>query len=94
MRRALAIVKSPLVLGEALATQVYEAAARARVAGMSLAPLPEATSLVAEARDRLLVLHARPPEDPRAVAAEIEACAALLSRAIGGPIDPNAPAGG
>jgi len=81
-------------IGEALAAQVYEAGERASVRGMSLAPLPEATSLVTEARDRLLVLHARPPEDPRAVAAEIEACAALLSRAIGGPIDPNAPAGG
>jgi hypothetical protein len=81
-------------IGEALAAQVYEAGERASVRGMSLAPLPEATSLVTEARDRLLVLHARPPEDPRAVAAEIEACAALLSRAIGGPIDPNAPSGG
>jgi hypothetical protein len=79
---------------EALAALVYEAAARASVRGMSLAPLPEATSLVTEARDRLLVLHARPPADPRAVAAEIEACAALLSRAIGGPIDPNEPSGG
>ena len=81
-------------IGEALAAQVDEAGERASVRGMSLAPLPEATSLVTEARDRLLVLHARPPEDPRAMAAEIEACAALLSRAIGGPIDPNAPAGG
>ena len=81
-------------IGEALAAQVYEAGARARVAGMAdIAPLPLASSLVAEARDRLLVLHARPPADPRAMAAEIEACAALLSRAIGGPIDPNAPAG-
>ena len=82
-------------IGEALAAQVYEAGERARVGPMSLAPLPEATSLVTEARDRLLdLLLRRGLSDPRAVAAEIEACAALLSRAIGGPIDPNAPAGG
>ncbi len=81
-------------ISAALARLVCEACERASVRGMSdLAPLPLASSLVTEARDRLLVLHARPPEDPRAVMAEIEACAALLSRAIGGPIDPNAPAG-
>ena len=80
---------------EAIDRLVCEACARARVASMSLAPLPEATSLVTEARDRLLeLLLRRGLSDPRAVAAEIEACAALLSRAIGGPIDPNAPAGG
>ena len=78
-----------------LVCEVCEACARASVRGMSLAPLPEATSLVTEARDRLLeLLLRRGLSDPRAVAAEIEACAALLSRAIGGPIDPNAPAGG
>ena len=60
-----------------------------------LAPAPLAASLkivLAVAAD-LEALCARPPADARELEARIAANAASL-RSIGGPIDPNAPAGG
>lgn len=82
-------------IGEALAAQVYEAAERGRVAGMNeIAPLPLVLQIVTAARDKLRAEIARPSADPREHAAVLEGVADLLDRAIGGPIDPNAPAGG
>lgn len=60
----------------------------------SIAPLPYAVSLLAEARDRACALRDRPPTDPHLVAVEIAAIGDLLEKAIGGPTDPNTPAGG
>ncbi len=88
-------------LGEALAAQVYEAAARARVAGMAEDPslLPVSLSRLIDARDRTravassLEALATRSDIPADVARVIAAAAGEL-RAIGGPIDPNAPSGG
>ena len=81
-------------IGEALAAQVYEAGERARVAGMSLAPLPLALEITKAARDKLKAALDRPSPDPREQAAALDGVLDLLNQAIGGPIDPNAPAGG
>ena len=67
---------------------------RGRLAGMAvLAPLESSLSVVRSVADDLEALVARPPADPRETLERIKACASGL-RAIGGPIDPNAPAGG
>ncbi len=87
-------------IGEALAAQVYEAAARARVAGMSdpsLLPQSLVSLNAAEARTRAVASSlealATRSDVPTDVARVIAAAAGEL-RAIGGPIDPNAPSGG
>ena len=85
-------------IGEALAAQVYEAGERARVAGMAslLSVLSSVTDLRARARalaDDLEAMQRDFPDMPRPLAARI-AAAAGVARAIGGPIDPNAPSGG
>lgn len=82
-------------LGEALAALVCEAAARASVRGMPLtiAPLDQVKKSLAEIAANLDALADRPPADQREMAERLRANAAML-RAIGGPIDPNAPAGG
>ena len=68
---------------------------RGSLAGMAdpIAPLESSLSVVRSVAADLEALVARPPEDPREMLARIKACAASL-RAIGGPIDPNAPSGG
>ena len=69
---------------------------RGSLAGMPdpvLAPLESSLSVVRAVAADLEALVARPPADPRELMARIKACAASL-RAIGGPIDPKAPAGG
>ena len=82
-------------IGEALAAQVYEAAGRGRVGPMSdLAPLPLSLQIVTAARDKLKAALDRPSPDPREQAAALDGVLDLLNQAIGGPIDPNAPAGG
>jgi hypothetical protein len=82
-------------IGEALAAQVYEAAERARLAGMlDLAPLPLSLQIVTAARDKLKAALDRPSPDPREQAAALDGVLDLLNQAIGGPIDPNAPSGG
>ena len=82
-------------IGEALAAQVYEAAERGRVGPMPLtiAPLDQVKKSLAEIAANLDALADRPPSDPREMAERLRANAGEL-RAIGGPIDPNAPAGG
>lgn len=76
---------------EALAALVGE---RASVAGMSLAPMPLALEITKAARDKLKAALDRPSPDPREQAAALDGVLDLLNQAIGGPIDPNAPAGG
>ena len=58
-----------------------------------IAPLAASLKTVRAVADDLEALCARPPADARELMARI-AAAALELRAIGGPIDPNAPAGG
>jgi hypothetical protein len=81
-------------IGEALAAQVYEAAERGRLAGMSLAPMPLALEITKAARDKLKAALDRPSPDPREQAAALDGVLDLLNQAIGGPTDPNAPSGG
>ena len=57
------------------------------------APLAASLKAVRAVADYLEALCARPPADARELMARI-AAAAASPRAIGGPIDPNAPAGG
>ena len=57
-----------------------------------IAPLAASLKAVRAVADDLEALCARPPADARDLMARIAAAAAEL-RAIGGPIDPNAPAG-
>ena len=76
---------------EALAALAGE---RASVAGMSLAPLPLALEITKAARDKLKAALDRPSPDPREQDAALAGVLDLLNQAIGGPIDPNAPAGG
>mgnify|MGYP003510660060 CR=1 FL=1 len=85
---------------EALARLVCEACERARVAGMAdPSLLPQSLSHLINARDRTravassLEALATRSDIPADVARVIAAAAGEL-RAIGGPIDPNAPAGG
>ena len=59
----------------------------------SIAPLADSLKIVLAVADDLEALCARPPADARELMARIKANAASL-RAIGGPTDPNAPAGG
>lgn len=87
-------------LGEALAAMVYEASERGRVAGMSEDPslLPASLSRLIDARDRTRAVAASlealaTRSDIPADVVRIIAAAAGELRAIGGPIDPNAPGG-
>lgn len=69
-------------------------ASSASLRGMEpLAPLAASLKTVRAVADDLEALVARPPADARELMARIAANAASL-RAIGGPTDPNAPAGG
>ncbi len=60
---------------------------------LALAPLAASLKTVRDVAADLEALVARPPADARELMARIAANAASL-RAIGGPIDPNAPSGG
>jgi hypothetical protein len=78
-------------IGEALAAQVYEASGHGRVGPMPLtiAPLDQVKASLAEIAANLDALADRPPE-AREMAERLRENAVML-RAIGGPIDPNAP---